>query len=73
VDYTVGLGAALLCHGSRRDDADEIAEGLRVLEGVVGLPDHLPTDDLDRRRAWALRADPSLACSNTREGQIHFE
>jgi hypothetical protein len=73
VDYAVGLGAALICHGLQREEADDVAEGLRVLEGVTTLPDRLPSDGLDRRRAAALRADPSLACSDTREGQVRFE
>jgi hypothetical protein len=67
VDYTVGLGAALLCAGDAEERDELIAEGKIVLARVPQLRDRLPTDRLDRRGAEHLLGDPEDACAYTRD------
>jgi hypothetical protein len=67
VDYTVGLGAALLCAGDAEERDELIVEGKTVLARVPKLRDRMPTDRLDRRGAEHLLESPEDACAYSRD------
>lgn len=72
-DYVVGLGASLVCVGTREHDDEALAEGLRWLERAASLPELMDTDAEDRARASRMRQNPSEACHDSRDGAVHFD
>jgi hypothetical protein len=71
IDYTVTLGAALLCLGTEKDESRLMTEGAATLRRVSALP-HLRAGEDARylRQAEALVAHPETACTYSPDGQV---
>jgi hypothetical protein len=71
IDYTVALGAALLCLGTEKDEPDLLTEGVATLQRVPTLP-HLRADEDPHyvRQAEGLVAHPETACSYSPDGPV---
>jgi hypothetical protein len=74
IDYTVALGAALLCLGREKNEPQLIGEGIATLRRVPALP-HLRADEDPRYecQAAALIAHPETACSYTPDGPVDVD
>ncbi len=74
VDYTVALGAALLCAGTADDAPVLVSEGSAVLRRVPDLPTLRPEVDANyRRHAIELAARPERACDYSPDGWVDVE
>ncbi len=71
IDYTVTLGAALLCLGTEKQEPHLLNEGVVTLRRVRTLP-HLRADEDPRyvRQAEGLAAHPETACSYSPDGPV---
>jgi hypothetical protein len=71
IDYTVALGAALLCLGTEKAEPRLLDEGAATLRRVPALP-HLRPDQDPRyvRQADALIAHPETACNYSPDGPV---
>lgn len=67
------LGVTRLCIGVTREEPAAIAAGRQALERVLALEPGGRTDEIDRRHAAMLIADPSLACAYSRDGQQELD
>jgi hypothetical protein len=63
------LGVTRLCIGTTRQDDAALKTGRGALERVRALDPEGRTDEIDRRHAAMLLAEPSLACAYSRDGQ----
>lgn len=74
IDYSVALGAALLCVGTEEGDQESITEGIAVLREAARLPRLRYRDDsLFLEHAQKLIADPDEACTYSPDGWIDVE
>lgn len=68
IRYRKELGVSLICKGQRDKDAEVEARGIAVLKSMKGMPTRLNTEPIDLVHAERVIADPSLACSYSRDG-----
>ena len=74
IDYSVALGAALLCVGTEEGDQESITEGIAVLREAARLPRLRYRDDsLFLEHAQKLIAEPDEACTYSPDGWIDVE
>ncbi len=73
IDYSIGLGASLLCLGTAEGDPESLREGIEVLERIPDLPDRLPHDRATRRHARRLIASPPTACRYQHGGWVELD
>jgi hypothetical protein len=71
IDYTVALGAALLCVGTDKGEPELVEEGIAVLGRVQHLPHLRINEDPEYVEQTAmLLANPGSACSYTPGGWV---
>ena len=69
IEHNKELALSLICSGQKEDQPAGIEEGKKILRGIADLPVIKPSDIIDKEHAKMLLADPSLACSYSRDAQ----
>lgn len=69
IEHVKELGLSLICAGQKQDRPDRLEEGKKLLRSIETIPVIKPSDQVDKDHAKMLLADPTLACSYSRDAQ----
>lgn len=73
IDYSVELGAVLLCYAQRTGRSSAEEEARKVLAAAPSMEHIFTTDELDVEHSKVLLREPDKACGYSRDGWIDLE